>query len=62
MNLLVGNWRRRRAGCHEFFPTGFRTVGFGRILKVLRGALFHDLHVVEESPLFVIPAFEIVAH
>ena len=62
MNLLVGNWWGRRAGCNEFFPTGFCAVGLRCILEVLCGALLHDLHVMKETSLFVIPAFEIVAH
>ena len=60
INLLVGNWRRRRAGCNELFPAGFGAVGFSCILEVLCRALFHDFHVVEEAPLFIIPTLQVV--
>ena len=60
INLLVGNWRRRRAGCNKLFPTGFGAVGFCCILEVLSRSLFHDFHVVEEAPLFIIPTLQVV--
>ena len=61
INLLVGNWRRRRAGCNELFPTGFGAVRFCCILKVLSRTLLHDFHVMKEATLFIIPTLQVVA-
>ena len=61
VDLLVGHRRRRRAGGDELLPPRLGRVGLGGVLEVLRGALLHDLHVMEEAPLFVVPALQRVA-
>ena len=61
LDLLVRHGRGRRADGHELLPPGLRGVGLGGVLEVLRGPLLHDLHVVEEAALLVVPALQGVA-
>ena len=43
-----------------FVTICFGGIGFGRVLEVLSCALLHDFHVVEEAPLFVVPALQFI--
>jgi hypothetical protein len=54
-DLLLGDRRRRRPDLHELLPAGLGRVGLGGVLEVLRGALLHDLHVVEQAALLLVP-------
>ena len=61
LDVLVRHGRRRWTRGDELLPAGLRRVGLRRVLEVLRGALLHDLHVLEQPALLVVPALQVVA-
>ena len=61
INLLIGDRGRWRACCYKLFPARFCAIGLCRVLEILCSTLLHDFHVLKQSPLFVVPALEVVA-
>ncbi|CAB4572596.1 unannotated protein [freshwater metagenome] len=62
VDLLISHRRGRRSERHELLPTRLGGIGLGGILEVLRGTLLHDLHVMEQAALLVVPPLQLVAH